>query len=254
LAIEKKTSPERPTDPTPKRSETSQKRSSVARRRVVAGGLATLAIVGAGAFLLTRSADGVLPWTNDEKPPPVTFDLQKVTVETTTPTKGKELTDVAQGAADLIKDQLGSLYYNAFVDPDTWGDPGELDKLFTEDALGNVEQQVDTMTLGKGASDTYDYVHLGKAKLKIEVLTDAQDEPSQAIATVVFVASAEHDDGTFTRIDSQGSYFFKRIEGEWQIYAFDVTKKEKKTEAPVATPTDKSSGASDATPSGEASQ
>jgi hypothetical protein len=252
LAIEKKTSPERRTDPTPKRSETTQTRSSVARKRVVAGSVAALALVGVGAFFMTRNADGIIPFFGGEKPPALTFDLQKVTIETTTDTKAKDVRDASQSAADQVKAQLEALYYNAFIYQDTWGDPDELDKLFTEDALAKVEEQVDTMTLGKGASDAYDYVSPGKAKVKIEVLTDAQDEPSQAVATTLFVASAEHDDGTFTRITSEGSYFLKRIDGEWRIFAFDVTKKEKPSEDPTTgSPSSKPKSSSSASASVE---
>lgn len=222
---------------------------------MVGGGLATLVLVGAGAFLLTRSADGFLPFTDHDKPPTLSFDAAKVGVETTTPTKAKDVRDVAQAAADQVKGQLETLYYNAFVDPDTWGDPGELDKLFTEDALAKVGDQTDTVTIGKDASDVYDYTYPDKGKVRIKILTDAQDEPAQAVATVLFVATTEHDDGSYSRITSEGSYFLKRLDGEWRIYAFDITKKEKKTDAPVPTPSasEKPSGATKATASGEAS-
>jgi hypothetical protein len=249
LAIDKKTSPERPVDHTPRRSETTDKRSSVARKRVVIGGVLLLAVVGVLAFLLTRDGNGFGIFSSGGTLP-VHFDVTKVSVETTTTTKTKAVKDAANGAADQVKTQLEALYFNAYVDPDTWGDPGELEDLFTEDALARVKDDVATLTIGEHANDEYDFVTPTKGKLKVRVLTDADDQPTQAIATVAFIGRAEHDDSTFTRISSEGSYFFKRIDGDWKIFAFRVAKNEKVTEAPEPS----ASGSSSASPTKETAQ
>ena len=216
---------------------------------MVIGGIVALAVIGGVAFLLTRDG-GAFSIFSGSGTLPVTFDVTKVSVETTTTTKTKAVMDAANGAADQVKTQLEALYFNAYVDPDTWGDPGELEDLFTEDALAKVKDDVATLTIGEHANDEYDFVTPTKGKLKVRVLTDAGDQPAQAIATVAFVARAEHDDRSFTRISSDGSYFFKRIDGEWKIFAFRVAKNEKVTEAPKPS----ASGSISATPSKETSQ
>ena len=119
-----------------------------------------------------------------------------------------------------------------FVEPDTWGDFGAIEGLFDKEALETAEADLDTLTLGETAGDTYTFVQPDKGVLVIDVLTDQGDKPVEALADALFVATAEADDGTFTKVMSSGSFFLHRIDGDWKIYAYEVERNDKPTQAP----------------------
>ncbi|HEX6844670.1 MAG TPA: hypothetical protein VF235_06080 [Actinomycetota bacterium] len=231
----------------PGRTQKTAQRSQVARRRVIVGGVVALLAAGGLAFLLTRG-DGI-PIIDDlidnREVPQVAF-VPTVKVSTTTETKPGALEEAATPAGEGVATTITALFQGAFVDPDVWeGDDyeGVFQEVMTEPAVAEALSDVDVLTLGTGAGDVYDWIVPDVEKLQVRVLTDTQDAPIQAIATATFKATAEHDDGTYTKISVTGSYFLREEGGSWRIFAYDVERNEKKTSAPTsATPSAEASG------------
>jgi hypothetical protein len=218
------------------RSGTTAQRSQVARRRAIGGGVAVLVLLAIIAFFVTRGGNGGLLGGNSTGPPPAfTFTLKNasfVSIEKDGNRSGQK--KAADEAADGVKGTLDDLYSTAFVDEGTWGDPGEIDDLFTGGATDQIEPNVDVLTLGKDASDTYDFVDPDAGTLVVKALVTAKDDVLRAFAKTTFVATASHDDGTFTRLTVTGSFFLVKDGDTWKIESFDVNRVEKPTKAPAA--------------------
>lgn len=227
--------------PAPGRTQKTEQRSRVARRRVLVGGCVALLAAGGLAFLLTRGGD-IIPFGDENKHQiaALAFEARVVAVPTTD-TLPTELKDVVAPAADGVVSTISALFHGAFIDPDVW-DGDDYEDLFgavmDEGTAAQALQDVDSLTLGTGAGDVYDFVDPEPNKLAIQVLTDRKDQPTQAIAKVTFRATAALDDGTFTAITVTGSFFLHEDGGTWRIFAYDVGMDEKARTAPVtATPT-----------------
>ncbi len=200
-----------------------------------------LLLAGGGAFLATRGeGPGILGFGDPEPATPrFNFNVIDVALRTTTLTPLKQLEEKAESVADDVAHQLDILYSGGFVDPGVWED-GDFEDLFDSvmdgGAAAQAAKSIDTLTLGLGAAAIYDFVEPNIGRAQISVLTGTDDQPVEAIAQVFFAATAEHDDGTFTKVVSEGTFYFKNIDGKWRIFSFDVTRNEKAAEGPV-TPT-----------------
>jgi hypothetical protein len=235
----------------PGRTQQTQQRSKVARRRAIAGGVAALVVIGVLALLLTNGKEVIQTITGTKRETPqLVFALSKVSATTTTDTKpGKVIDDATRVAAD-VQSTLTTFFQGAFVDPDVWdGDNYEdlFKEVMDEGAAATALNDIDTLTLGSGAGDIYDFVDPGRNKLVVKVLTDTKDQPSEAIATVMFRAGTEKDDGTFSSIEVTGTFFLRHLDGEWRIFSYDVDKTERAAKrAPGSTPS--TSATSEASP------
>jgi hypothetical protein len=218
------------------RSGTTAQRSQIARRRAIGGGVAVLVLLAVIGFFVTRGGNGGLLGGNSTGPPPAfSFTLKNasfVSVE-----KGGNPSDqkkAADDAAGGVKGTLDDLYSTAYVDEGTWGDPGEIDDLFTGGATDQIEPNVDVLTLGKDAGDTYAYVDPGAGTLVVKVLVNAKGDTLRAFAKTIFAATANLDDGTFTKLTVTGSFFLVQDGDTWKIESFNVNRVEKPTKAPAA--------------------
>jgi hypothetical protein len=208
----------------------------VARRRAIIGGVAVVALIAIIAFFVTRGG-GIPGITGGSTAPPPEFAFTLKAPSYIPTEKGGNRSaqnKAAHDTADRVKTTLDDLYFTAFVDPDTWGDAGEIDDLFTSDAADQIDANLDVLTLGKDAGDTYTYVDPGDGNLTVKVLTTAKGEALQAYAKTSFVATATHTDGSFTKITVTGSFFLTKDGDTWKIQSFDVSRAEKATKAPVA--------------------
>ena len=70
-----------------------------------------------------------------------------------------------------MKSSLDEMYVVAFLDPDTWGDTGEIEDFFTGEAVDQLEGDAAALTLGIHAGDTYEYVSEPVGELEVRVLT-----------------------------------------------------------------------------------
>lgn len=252
LSTEPETSRPSEANSTPRRVSSSSKRAAVARRRAIVIAIAALVLAGAGVYLLTggRDGDGLGGIIGDPGPPTpeFAFELKRVVPETTSETPSRQLRNEAGEVADGVKSTLDELYYDGFVEHDTWGDFGEIEELFDGGARDQAEADLDTITLGASGSETYTFLRPARGTVVVDVLTDPADRPVLALASVRFVGTAEAEDGTFTSVRSSGSFFLRHVEGGWKIYAYRVERDDRSAKGPSA------SGSATATASATASE
>jgi hypothetical protein len=205
----------------------------VARRRAIVGGIAVVLLLAVIAFFVTRGGDGgIFSGESNPPPPDFAFTMKSVSYIPTEEDGNRSAQNkAAHDTADGVKDTLDDLYFTAFVDPDTWGDDGEIDDLFTSDAADQIAANLDALTLGTDAGDTYTYVDPSAGTLIVKVLTNAKGDALQAFAKTTFVATATHTDQSFTKITVTGSFFLTRDGDRWKIESFEVNRAEKATKA-----------------------
>jgi hypothetical protein len=238
-----------PDPPAPmRRVDTTEKRSAKAKRRLIVGGIALLLVIAGVVWALTRpEGESFIPFVGSNEPkiptPPFAFKIKQVKANTTTDAGPSKVIRVAKDAAGQVKSQLDILYYDAFVDPKHWDgdDYDDVWDLFDSGAKDQAESDIQTLTLGEGAGDVYDFVQPHKGGLTIHVLTDASNQPAEALAQVTFTAVATLDDGTYTKIVSTGHYFLKPVDGQWRIYSYDIKRQERKAEPPKSKASDSTS-------------
>lgn len=201
-----------------------------------------MALIGGAVLLATRDQGGsflagVIPGIGESRPPTpeFRFDIAKVKANTTTETRSKKVLPAAKDAAEGVRTSLDVVYFDGFVDPDHWdgGDYDDVWDVFDDGAREQAKNDVQALTLGDDAGDVYDFVQPDKGVVAVNVLTGPNDEPSQVLAKAFFSATAEHDDGSYTKITSSGTFFLRQVDGEWRIYSYDVDRTEKQTEAPT---------------------
>jgi hypothetical protein len=240
LATGRKTPLSEAAPETPGRAKKTTQRSKVVRRRAIVGGAVAVVLVGGAILLAVLGGKGPLVGIVGSSTPPVPpfhFKVAKVVPVTTTKTRAKRVLGAVKPIANDVKDGMDTLYMGTFVNPDVW-DGDHYDKVFNEvmdgAAKDEAANQIDGLTLGADAGSTYESVQPGYSKLTIKVLTDPNDNPTEAIALVSFQGLAKHDDGTYSKVFSTGSYFFKHEDGGWKIFAFKVARNEKKAKAPAS--------------------
>ena len=233
--------------PTPKRAQKTSDRSTVARRRIIVGVIVAVAALGLLWFLFGRGEDSVigLPFTSSA-PPPEQFEFKTVTSKpeaTVAHLDKKKLEKAGKHNAPAIQEVVTQLLQTGYVDPETWGDAGKIDDFFTEEAAKQVEPNIDTLSLGKDASDTIESVNPGASKLKVTTLIDGNLDPIRALGEIKFKAKATNTDGSTTKITLTGTFFLVPDGDGWKIEAFDLNREEK--QRPAKTPS--ASGASPST-------
>jgi hypothetical protein len=230
LANEK--TPLRDTAPsTPQRATNkSADRSTVARRRAIVGIVIGVVVI-AGLFFLLGGKDSpiaaIIP--GDTTPPP-TFAFKKVS-SGFEPTVAKVDKDKQMKAGEAITPDVQAvvtqLLQTGYVDPDTWGDAGAIDDLFTGPAKDQVEPNVDTLTLGTTASDTYESLNPASSHIKVVALTNGDANATRAMADFDFSSKAALQDGTFAKVTVTGTLFLVPDGETWKIESFHVDREVK---------------------------
>jgi hypothetical protein len=201
------------------RAQDSARRRTIARRRIAVG-VGGVAVVAIAAILLT--GDGPLI-DADNGFSGFSFELGKVQARPFTRTPPAELHDVALEAGAGVKETMDELYFRTFVDDGSWGDYSAAFELFDGDAATRAESDEEVLTLGATAGDRFDSIDAPTGTLTISVLTDRQDAPVSAVATVAFEATAQAaGGGTSTQVVSAGTFFLRQVDGAWRIFAYDV--------------------------------
>jgi hypothetical protein len=187
---------------------------------IVVGILVVLAIV-AGVVLL-RGGDVPLLDDGPTGPGEFAFRLDKAVAAPITDTPPASLRGAAEDAATDIKATMDELFFRAFVDTDSWGDYAGAFAMFDGAAAERAQADAAVLTLGLDANDVYDAMKDATGRLRISVLMDRKDAPVTAVAKVEFVADAERKDGGTTEIQSTGSFFLRKVDGEWRVFAYRV--------------------------------
>jgi hypothetical protein len=235
LATEGKT-PLREAAGSPGRTQKTANRSKVARRRVILGaGAAVVLLVGLIA-ILTRGGNGIIPGFNTAPPPPgFNFNLTNASFEATVAGGNKQAqATTAKQVGATIRNSLDEVFTTAYLDQSSWGDTGSIEDSFTDDAKGHLKDDIDVLTLGTDAGDTYTFVQPEKSQLKAIVLTAKDGTALRAVGSVHFVAVATHKDGTYSKITVTGAYFFVKGNDGWKIEGYRLNKAEKPTKAPAS--------------------
>jgi hypothetical protein len=249
LANEK--TPLRDTVPTsPERAQKTVDRSTVARRRVVVGIVVALVVIGGLWFLFGRGDKSPLQAIGIGSPPPPvpTFQFTNVVpkYEALQAQLSKEkLQKAAKHAAPTIDKATAVFLQSGYVNPDGWGDSGSINGYFTDDAKAQVDANVDTLTLGKNASDQFDTFTPNKKgnTVKVTALIDGNYNVTRAAAEFTFKGKAANSDGTSSKVTVTGTLFFVPDgSGNWKIESFHVNRVEQPHKAPSA-----SASASEAT-------
>jgi hypothetical protein len=230
--------------PTPKRAQKTADRSTVARRRLIIGVVAAVAVLGLLWFLFGRGDESPIDIGHifSSSPPVAEFQFRTVDSKPEATVahlnKGK-LEKAAKHNAPAVESVLTDMLQTGYVDPDGWGDAGAIDDFFTDDAAKVVEPNIGTLSLGKNASDTVESVSPLPSKLKVVTLIDADLNPIRAYGEVTFKAKATNTDGTTTKIELSGTFFLVPDGDEWKIEAFDLNREDKprKAKPSAAAPT-----------------
>ena len=243
--------PLRDTAPTsPERAQKTADRSTVARRRIVVGIIVALVVIAGLWFLFGRGEGSPLSSIIGPSEPPVpTFDFSKAQpkYEALQAHLAKaKLEKAAKHALPTIEKSTGQLLQAGYVNPDGWGDAGSINDFFTDDAKAQVEPNVDTLTLGKSASDQFDTFTPNKKgnTIKVTALIDGNLNVTRAAAEFTFKGTAANSDGTTkSKVTVTGTLFFVPDgNGDWKIESFHIDREEKPHKAPSA-----SASASEAT-------
>jgi hypothetical protein len=241
LGTDRKTPLSEATPAAPARSQKAQQRSKVARTRLLIVGGIVVAVVAVVAFLATRGGDdggiigGIIGDGDDRPVPEVTLKVKSAKPEPTTSEADNQAqqTSATEGG-EAIAETLSTMLRAAYVDPDSWDDPGAIDDAFTDAAADRLEADIAVMTLGADAGDTYEFVDPQKATVTVQVLTGSKGEAIRGSAAVSFQALAEHDDGTYTKLVITGSYVLVPDGDTWRIESYRVDRADKPAQAPAS--------------------
>src|SRR5438034_4406936 len=242
LATEGKTPLKDAGNSSPQRAKKTTDRSKVSRNRIIAGVVGALVVLGA-IFFLTRSGAPIGPGP-DTPVGAVDFQLKGVHViraELHSDQAAQKAT--AHTVAQQIQSQLDSMFDKAYVDPDSWGDTGEIEEFFTDAAKGSLEGNVGTLTLGENAGDTYTSVDPNpkKTTLKVNVLADAKGNAIRASATISFLGLATQDDGTTSNVAVTGTAIFVPDGDTWKIESYNLKRSDTQAQTPSSSPTSEAS-------------
>ena len=220
---------------------------------IALGVVALIAAVVVVVFLLGggSAVTNILPGHSTPPTPGFAFQTTKVLpIPTVATAKLVKLKPAAQSAAKAVTTVLDTLYANAFLAPGNWQD-GSYDDVwasFDPKASAAAQQDLETLTAGAAAGDTYSDIQPSRGTVKISVLMDAKGQPQTASATLVFSANATKKAGGTTLLRSEAHYFLQRFGSAWKVVSFQV-KRTDVANAPAPSP----SGSGSASPSAAAS-
>lgn len=232
--------PLRDTAPTtPERVQKTADRSTIARRRLVVGIIVAVVVIAGLWFLFGRGKNSPLSSIIGPSTPPVpTFHFKTVVpkyqaLQAQIP-KAK-LEKVAKQTAPTIEKATTGFLQAGYVNPDGWGDSGSIDGFFTDDAKAQVDANIDTLTLGKSASDQFDTFTPSKGNtIKVTALVDGNLNVVNAAAEFTFKGTAANSDGTSSKVTVTGTLFFVPDGSDWKIESFHINRVEQPHKAPSA--------------------
>lgn len=233
--------PLRDTAPTtPERAQKTADRSTVARRRVVVGIVVALVVIGGLWFLFGRGKDSPLSSIIGPSTPPVpTFHFTNVVPKyeaLQAHLSKSKLQKAAKHATPTIEKATTEFLQSGYVNPDGWGDSGSINGYFTDDAKAQIDANVDTLTLGKDAQDTFDTFTPNKKgnTIKVTALIDGNLNVTRAAAEFTFKGTAANSDGTSSKVTVTGTLFYVPDGSDWKIESFHINRVEQPHKAPSA--------------------
>ena len=225
---------------------------------LVAGGVGALALIAGLVVVLTGGSDSpLIPGNSPATSPTFAFEVTRTVPVTTVLLKPEESPpdlqkslQAAKPATANAEKTMHALYSNAFLVPENWTNDSYEDVFtaFAAPARVRAIQQIDVLTAGSAAGETYSAIEPAKATMRTKVLLDPKGQPASAVSTVTFTADATLKDGSGTMtIVSKGQYVFEKTARGWQITAFSVQRSDQ-------APKGSASGAAAGSASGSASE
>jgi hypothetical protein len=205
---------------------------------VIVGVVAAVVVI-VGLFLVLGGGGNNNPIAviiGDTQPPPPTFAFKNVASgyeATVAKVDKKKQMKAGKAIAPDVQAVVTDLLQTGYVDPDSWGDVGAIEDFFTGSASDQVEPNIDTLTLGTDAGETYESLSPTTSRLKVVALTDGDANATRAMADFDFGGKATLTDGTSAKVTVTGTLFLVPDGDTWKIEAFDV-RREIKPKKPKA--------------------
>lgn len=186
--------------------------------------------------LLTGGSDSPLIGGATTPPtPPFTFEMVKTVAVTTDPDANsatqKKADAVAKPIAAATGHQLHDFYSEAFLVPGNWMSGGwddEVFAMFSNGARDEATAQTDVLTAGPEAGAAFSTITPQASTLKTKVLMDPKGKPTSVVGIVYFTAKGAEKDGQgAVAIVSKGQYIFQKVDGEWKVVSFSVSRHDK---------------------------
>jgi hypothetical protein len=225
----------------PARASSPQKRrpSKASKRRLpFAVVIVPVVLVAGGSIAIFALKGGSIPGLSngpDDSTPAFDFRPGKtIAISTSESVKTKDLQAAAAQTATEATPVIDDLFTQAFLTPENWRN-GSYDAAlegFDDAARSSAEKQIETVTLGAKAGDTYDTVSPAKSKLWFRVLFDADSTPRTVVAVVRFHALGKRTDGTYTDIAAHAQFFMHDTGDGWKIFSFKVGRDDHETTPP----------------------
>jgi hypothetical protein len=225
----------------PARAPSPQKRrsSKASKRRLpFAVVIVPVLLVAGGSIAIFALKGGSIPGISggpDNSTPAFDFRPGKtIAISTSENVKTKDLQAAAAQTATEATPVIDDLFTQAFLNPENWRN-GSYDSAlegFDEAARTSAEKQIEAVTLGTKAGDTYDTVSPGKSKLWFRVLFDADSTPRTVVAIVRFHALGKRTDGTYTDITAHAQFFMHDTGDGWKIFSFKIGRDDHETTPP----------------------
>ena len=209
------------------------------------GGIAVVAIVVALIFAFSGGSDGPLGVVGGDTPetPEFAFKVSKPVVITTEPNPNpeapqptasqvqaatKKATAAALPAAKAAVDTLDNYYTAAFLDPANWQDAAydEVFVAFSNQARAEAESELEIMTAGSEAGFDFDTIVPLPSTVRTKVLLDPKGLPASVVGMANFEANGDGGGGK-TAIRSKGQFVLQKVDGEWMIVSFSVSRSDK---------------------------
>jgi hypothetical protein len=213
---------------------------------LIIGGVAVVAIVVAIIFVFSGGSDGPLgDVVGGDTPevPEFAFKSSKPIVITTasnpnpeapqpTPaqlqTAKKKALTAALPAAKSAVETLDTYYTAAFLDPANWQEAAydEVFGAFTSQARNEAESQLEVMTAGSEAGFNFDTIVPLPSTLRTKVLLDPKGFPASVVGLANFQANGNGSSGRYV-FQSKGQFLLQKIDGEWTVVSFQVSRADK---------------------------
>ena len=209
-----------------------------------------MAVAVAAVVLFSGKGSGSQPGGSNVIPPTAgvfSFHIDPPQALLTAPGSTADKTDkAAKPAASEVEKIVHDFYVRAYLDPAEWtnGPFGGAFDTFSPGAKAQAMKQLDVLTAGTAAADTFSSIKEKDAHLKEKVLMDPHGQPYSVVAVVTFEATVDLKNGTTGTLTSQGQYILEKVGSGWQITAFSVTRTDQKSKATATSGTPTPSGAS----------
>lgn len=207
---------------------------------LLVGVISALVVIGVVLVLLTGGGDSpLIPGGHDAPPTPeFTFKVTKVvTITTSAGIDPKRAGAAAKPAATAAGAVLHDLYSDAFLSPSNWMQ-GEYDdavsSAFASGARDEALRQLPILTAGADAGERFASIMPLTSTLRAKVLLNPEGAPYSVVGIVAFTANGINKDGAGrVAIKSNGQYFLEKIDSDWKVVSFSVTRhdEEKKLNA-----------------------